>query len=292
MRMGKITRGISENGGVVVAVINSTDVVSRAEEIHKTSAVVTAALGRLLSGASLMGCSLKGDKESLTLTVRGDGPIGVMTVVSDSEGNVRGYAQNPVVELPLNNLGKLDVGRAVGKGTLSVVKDFGVGEPYVGQIELQTGEIAEDLTAYYAISEQIPTVCALGVLVNPDLSVRQAGGFLLQLLPGATEEEINLIEENLKNLKSITQMMEDGLTSEDIIHLLLKGFHPNLLDEFEVEYRCNCSKERVEKALISLGKEELLSLSKEQETTDVDCHFCKKAYSFASKDLENLSNSV
>lgn len=290
--MSKITRAISENGGIIISVIDSTAMVSEAEKIHKTSAVVTAALGRLLSGASLMGSMLKGEKESVTLNVRGDGPIGAMTVVSDSFGNTRGYASNPIVELPLNEQGKLAVGTAVGKGTLGVVKDFGTGEPYVGQIELVNGEIAQDITAYYAISEQIPTVCALGVLVNPDLSVKQAGGFLLQLLPGATEEEITQVENNINKMKSITQMMEEGLHNEDIINLALDTFHPNILDEFEVEYRCNCSKDRVEKALISLGSKELERLADEQEITEVDCHFCEKKYSYSSEEIRKLAENI
>lgn len=290
--MATITRAISQNGGVVISVIDSTSLVSRAEQIHKTSAVVTAALGRLLTGASLMGSMLKGEKETITLNVSGDGPIKGMTVVSDSLGNPRGYAVNPVVELPLNELGKLDVGGAVGKGTLGVVKDFGKGQPYVGQIELVTGEIAQDITAYYAASEQIPTVCALGVLVNPDLTVKKAGGFLLQLLPGATDEEITQVEENISKIKSVTQMMEDGLTSQDIINLALDSFSPSILDEFDVEYRCNCSKERVEKALISLGKEELKLLANEQEITDVDCHFCEKHYKYTKDDLYSLIDTI
>jgi len=289
--MGKITRALSEMGGIIVAVSDSTDVVSKAEQIHKTSAVVTAALGRLLTGASLMGSVLKGYDDTLTIKINGDGPIGSMLVTSDCFGNVKGYAHNNIVEIPLKQNGKLDVGGAVGKGILSVVKKMDGCEPFTGQVELVSGEVAEDITSYYAVSEQIPTVCALGVLVNTDLTVKKAGGFLLQLLPGTTDEEIEQIEQNLKNIKPITQMMEEGMTSKDIIDILMKGFNPNILDEFEFNYKCNCSLERVTGALRTLGKNELIDM-KNDDKTEVTCHFCDNIFNFTNEDLEKIIQSI
>ncbi len=208
-------------------------------------------------------------------------------------GNVRGTVSRPVVELPLNPYGKLDVGGAVGRdGTLTVIRDTGMKDPYVGSVPLVSGEVAEDVTAYYAASEQIPTVCALGVLVNPDLTVRAAGGFLVQLLPGALEEEIEQLEGNLKELPSVTQMLEGGMSLEQIIERVLDGFAPNILDEFPVEYRCNCSRQRVEKALLSLGNEELQEMIDEGEPVEVCCHFCEKKYNFTQEELKNLKNPI
>ena len=291
--MGRVLRAISENGGVVMTAIDSTDVVARAEQIHESSAVVTAALGRLLTAASIMGCGLKGKEQSVTLRLSGGGPAGNVIAVSDAWGKVRGTVSQPVVELPLNPYGKLDVGGAVGRdGTLTVIRDTGMKDPYVGSVPLVSGEVAEDVTAYYAASEQIPTVCALGVLVNPDLTVRAAGGFLVQLLPGALEEEIEQLEGNLKELPSVTQMLEGGMSLEQIIERVLDGFAPNILDEFPVEYRCNCSRQRVEKALLSLGNEELQEMIDEGEPVEVCCHFCERKYNFTQEELKNLKNPI
>ncbi len=291
--MGRVLRAISENGGVVMTAIDSTDVVARAEQIHESSAVITAALGRLLTAASIMGCGLKGAEQSVTLRLSGGGPAGNVIAVSDAWGNVRGTVSQAVVELPLNPYGKLDVGGAVGRdGTLTVIRDTGMKDPYVGSVPLVSGEVAEDVTAYYAASEQIPTVCALGVLVNPDLTVRASGGFLVQLLPGALEEEIERLEGNLKGLPSVTQMLEKGMSLEQIIGRVLDGFAPNILDEFPVEYRCNCSRQRVEKALLSLGNEELQEMIDEGEPVEVCCHFCEKKYSFTQEELKNLKNPI
>lgn len=287
--MDKLIRVISEDGGVVCYCIDSTEIVRRAEEIQKTSAVVTAALGRLLTAASIMGANLKSDDCSLTLRLNGGGPSGTVMAVSDAEGNVRGYAANPIVELPLNQYGKLDVAGAVGKeGTLNVMKDFGFGDPYIGQIPIVSGEIAEDITHYFATSEQIPTVCGLGVLVNPDLTVRAAGGYIIQLLPGADEECISRLEHNLDNMDPVSKMISEGLSPEEIAFRALEGFAPQVLDERKVEYRCSCSKERVERALISLGREELESMANEQEQTEVSCHFCNRNYHFSSKEIRAL----
>lgn len=287
--MGRILRAISADGSVMMCIADSSDVIAKAEQIHKTSAVVTAALGRLLTASSLMGNMLKGKDDSLTLRLSGDGLCGSLIAVSDYHGNPRGYVQNPIVELPLNSYGKLDVSGAVGKnGHLYVIRDLGFGEPYVGQAPIVSGEIAEDITSYFAISEQIPTVCALGVLVNPDLSVNCAGGYLVQLLPGAGEDTITRLENNLNGLESMTQMLSQGMSIEEICNLVLSGFEPEFLDEFQIEYCCNCDKNRVEKALISIGKEELEKIYNEDEKTEICCHFCNKKYIFSKQDILKL----
>ena len=286
--MKNLVRAITSDGCVTVIALDSTELVARAEQIHRSSAVATAALGRLLTGASLMGCVLKGRESSLTLRVRGDGPIGSMIAVSDSEGNVRGCVSQPVVELPLNAKGKLDVGGAVGQGSLFVIKDTGGKEPYVGSVPLVSGEIAEDITSYYATSEQIPTVCALGVLVNPDLTVKAAGGYIIQLLPTADEEIISMVERSLEGVHPVSQMVEEGMTPFEICQAVLREFEVEELDSARVEYRCNCSKERVEAALISLGDEELRSLAAEQTEAHIQCHFCDKEYVFTDAEIELL----
>lgn len=286
--MSKLVRMISVEGDLTVIAADTTDAVARAEQIHKTSAVTTAALGRLLTAASMMGAVLKGKDDSLTLRLSGDGPAGSVIAVSDSSGNVRGYISNPIVEIPLNIKGKLDVAGAVGtSGTLTVMKDLGLKEPYIGQVPIASGEIAEDITSYFAVSEQTPTVCALGVLVNPDLTVKAAGGFIIQLLPTAMEDTIEKVEECIKDIPSVTQMLTSGLTPEDICRRVLGKFELELLDESSPEYRCNCSKERVSKALISLGKDELEDMAKENGT-EVCCHFCDKKYNFTPDEIRNL----
>jgi len=286
--MGRIIRTISADASVVASAIDAKDIVSEIERIHKTSAVVTAALGRLTIAASLMGFGLKGENDTLTIRMNGNGPAGSLIAVSDSYGNVKSYVSNPIVEIPLNSHGKLDVAGAVGKdGTLSVVKDLGLKEPYVSQVPIISGEIAEDITNYLATSEQVPTVCALGVLVNPDLTVNQAGGYLIQLLPFAKNETIDIIERNIKNLPSVTQMFSNGITAEEIAFKVLEGLEPNVLDDFEVSYKCDCSRERIEKALISVGKSELEEMSKDINT-EVECHFCGKFYNFSSEEITAL----
>lgn len=287
--MGKTVRYISEDGAIVMVAVDSTDIVYRAEQIHKTSAVVTAALGRLLTAASLMGSMLKGKDDSVTLKLAGDGPAGSVIAVSNSSGNPRGYVQNPVVEIPLNAYGKLDVSGAVGKnGYLYVIRDLGFGEPYIGQTPIVSGEIAEDIASYYANSEQIPTVCALGVLVDRDLTVKKAGGYLIQLLPGAPEEDISALEENIRSIAPVTVMLDEGKSIDDICHIALKGFEPQLLDESMSEYRCNCSRDRVKQALVSIGREELEKLAQEQEETQIECHFCDKKYVFSKEEILDL----
>lgn len=283
--MSRIVRTISADASVVCSAVDGTDIVAEIERIHQTSAVVTAALGRLALGCSLIGFGLKDKDDSVSIKINGGGPIGSMVAVSDSFGNVKAYCDNSIVELPLKQNGKLDVGSAVGRnGTVTVIKDLGLKEPYVGQTELISGEIAEDITNYFAVSEQTPTVCALGVLVNPDLTVRRAGGFLLHLLPFAPEECIDIIEKNIAGMPSVTSMMEAGLTAEEIAMKALEGLEPNILDNFEVSYKCDCSRERTERILYSLPEKDINSLA-EDDVTEVKCHFCGKAYRFTRDEI-------
>ena len=284
--MGKIVRTLSKDGLVMCCAVDSTDAVARMEQIHKTSAVVTAAEGRLLTAASIMGTMLKSTKDSVTLRMEGDGPVGMLIAVSDGTGNVKGYVGNPIVEIPLNKQGKLDVSGAVGsEGFLYVIKDMGMKEPYIGQVPIISGEVAEDITNYYATSEQVPTVCGLGVLVNPDLTVSAAGGYLLQLLPGATDAEITQLEQNIAAMPSVTEMLHAGKTPEDMMNLAMAGFNPSVLDEREVRYQCDCSRERTEQMLLSLGRKELEKLRDEDPHCEVVCHFCHTKYEF---DLNKL----
>lgn len=286
--MGKLVRCISSDGTLTVMAADTTDIVNTAQEIHKTSAVVSAALGRLLTAACLMGSALKGKDDSVTLRINGGGPAGTILAVSDSSGNVRGYAVNPVVEIPLNDKGKLDVAGAVGTdGALTVIKDLGLKDPYVGQIPIASGEIAEDITSYFAVSEQIPTVCALGVLVNPDLTIRRAGGFIIQLLPTADDSVIDLVEKCIEGIEPVTKMLDSKMTPEEICRHVLANFELEVLDEAQPEYRCNCSRDRVSKALISMGREELSDIMKD-ERTEVCCQFCDKKYVFTPSDIAKL----
>ena len=284
--MSNLIRAISENGGVIFCAVDSTEVVCAMERIHGTSAVTSAALGRLLTAAGMMGVMLKGEDNTVTLRIKGDGPMGTLIAVANGKGEVKGYVENPIVELPPREDGKLNVGAAVGlNGTLSVIKDLGMKKPYVGQIPLVSGEIAEDITAYYATSEQTPTVCALGVLVDKDLSILKAGGYMVQLLPGATEDEISMLEKNISKMSSVTQLLLEGRSLTDMMSLALDGFTPNVLDEQCVTYTCDCSLARVQRALISLGREELEKLAQEQNKVEVECHFCDKKYEVNATDL-------
>ena len=290
--MDKLVRCISTDGTLVIMAAETTDMVEKSQQIHKTSAVTSAALGRLLTASSLMGSMLKGETESITLRINGGGPSGTVMAVSDSFGNARGYVQNPVVEIPLNEKGKLDVAGAVGTdGSLTVIKDLNLKEPYVGQIPLVSGEIAEDITSYYAISEQIPSVCALGVLVNPDLSIKAAGGFIIQLLPTALDDTIDAVERCISDIPSVTSMLCDGLTPEDICKKVLREFDLDVLDTSTPKYKCNCSRERVEAALISTGVQSLEELSAE-ENTEVCCQFCDKKYNFSGDEIKRLLQSA
>ena len=290
--MSRIVRSITADASVVCSAIDGKDIVSEIERIHKTSAVITAALGRLSMGVSLLGFGLKGQSDTLTIRINGKGPAGNLIAVSDSFGNVKSYVANPVVEIPLNSKGKLDVAGAVGRnGFISVVKDLGLKEPYSGQVPIISGEIAEDITNYLAVSEQTPSVCALGVLVDTDLSVKCAGGFLIQILPFASDDTIDIIESNIKGMSSVTQLISDGKTAEDISLMALEGLEPNVLDDFEVSYKCDCSRQRVERALISLAKSELESMTND-ENTEVCCHFCDKKYNFSSEQIKNLLKTL
>lgn len=287
--MSKLVRMISDMGDLTVIAADTTDIIARAEQIHKTSAVTSAALGRLLTAASMMGAVLKGKDDSITLRLNGGGPAGSVIAVSDSSGNVRGYVSNPVVEIPLNIKGKLDVAGAVGtQGSLTVMKDLGLKEPYIGQVPIVSGEIAEDITSYFATSEQTPTVCALGVLVNPNLTIKAAGGFIIQLLPTAAEDTIEKVEKDIADIPSVTQMLTSGMTPEDICRSVLKSFNLEILDTSAPEYRCNCSKERVAKALITLGKDELNEMALDPKT-EVSCHFCDKKYIFTPDEIKKLT---
>ena len=287
--MGKAIRCLTTDATVMAIAMDATDLVARAEQIHKTSAVVTAALGRLLTAASLMGIMLKNTEDSVTLKVNGGGPIGQLLVVSDGRGNVRGYAQNPVVEIPLKANGKLDVSGAVGTdGLLYVLRDTGAPEPYVGCTPLVSGELAEDITSYFASSEQIPTVCALGVLVNPDLTVKAAGGLIIQLLPFCPDEVIDKLEAAIATLPSMTAMLSSGLTPEDILKKALAGFEFDIIDTYDPMYRCTCSREKVAGALSTMNDEDLRSLPDADGKVETTCSFCDNVYTFTREDIEQL----
>ena len=287
--MGKLIRCITSEGAIMVSAIDSTDIVAKAEQLHKTSAVVTAALGRLLTAGAMMGNMLKGENNSITLKVDGGGPVGIITVSADYHGNVRGYATNPVVEIPLKPNGKLDVSGAVGTdGNLVVIKDLGMKDPYNGFVPLTSGEIAEDITSYYATSEQIPTVCALGVLVDRDLTVKKAGGYILQLLPFTEDEIIDKLEENLKTVRPVTKLLDEGMDIEDIVRDVLKGFDVEVIYTEEVAYKCKCSKEKVEATLKGLGEKELYEILEAQPQIDVCCNFCNTTYSYTKNDVEKI----
>ena len=271
-----MVRATAANAQIRAFACTTRETVETARASHNTSPVVTAALGRLLSAGAMMGSMLKGDDELITLQIKGDGPIGGLTVTADMNGHVKGYANVP------------DVGGAVGAGVLSVIRDMGLKDPYVGQIELQTGEIAEDLTYYFAVSEQVPSVVGLGVLMNRDNTVRQAGGFIVQLMPFAEEEMISKLEENIKNLSSVTTMLDAGKTPEGMLEVLLSEMDLEITDTLPVEFACNCSKDRVRKALISIGREELQSMIDDGETIEVNCHFCNKNYNFTVDELKQM----
>ena len=291
MKQDFLVRGMTGDGFVRIAAVQTTNMVERMRQIHKTLPLATAALGRTLTAASMMGSELKDANGSVTLQIRGNGPLGAITAVSDSRGYVRGYLQNPAANLPLRPDGHLDVGGGVGReGILTVIKDIGEGEPFSGKIELYSGEIAEDIAAYYLLSEQIPTVCALGVLVDRDQTVRCAGGYLLQLLPGAPEGLIDLLEYRVADVGSVTACLDKGMDMRQVAQELLYGMDLKLMEEQPVGYECKCSRNKVASALVSLGRDELDRLIREEEKIDVTCQFCDKIYTFTRKDLETLRN--
>lgn len=287
-----IIRATAAEGQIRAFAATTRELVEYARSAHNTSPVATAALGRLLTAGAMMGVMMKGEKDLLTIKINGDGPIGGLTVTADSKGNVKGYAYNPGVMLPPNEKGKLDVGGALGVGVLSVIKDIGLKEPYEGQTILVTSEIAEDLTYYFATSEQTPSSVALGVLMNRDNTVRQAGGFILQLLPGASEEVISALEDKLAGVSSVTSLLDEGKTPEMILEYMLGDFGLEILDRLPAAFQCNCSKERIEKALISVGRKELQDMIDDGETIEVNCHFCNKNYPVTVEGLKTLMDQA
>ena len=286
--MDKIVRATAADAQIRIFCAYTKDMVEEARKRHNTSPVCTAALGRMLTAASMMGSMLKGEKDILTLRINSDGPINGITVTADSKGYVKGFVGNPNVILPANSIGKLDVAGAVGVGFLDVIKDMGLKEPYVGQTALQTSEIAEDITYYFAASEQVASSVGLGVLMNKDNTVRQAGGFIIQLMPFASEEVISKLEQNLSNIKSVTSMLDEGIGPEKMARVICEGFDVNITDTIEVGFKCNCSKERVSKALISIGKEELSKIVNEEDSVNLHCDFCNSDYQFSKDELKEL----
>lgn len=289
--MGKITKAIDFEGNVRISFINSRDIVNTAQEIHHTSPVVTAALGRTLTITALMGSLLKEPTDNMTVYIKGDGPLGGMVTAADGAGMVKGYAYEPLVDLPLKR-GKLDVGGAIGRGSLAISRDLGLKEPYVGRVPLVTGEIGEDFTYYFAKSEQIPTAIALGVLVDTDLSAKQAGGFIVQLMPGAGEKVAAMLEENLRKLPPVTTLLEEGRTPEQIIETIAEGLSVKYLDSAEYQYRCDCSMEKITRALISMGADELKEMIEKDGKAEITCQFCPKIYRLNKEELTELYQSA
>lgn len=281
-------RATAAEGQILAFAATTRGVAESARSAHNTSPVATAALGRLLTAGAMMGATMKGEKDLLTIRMEGDGPIGGLTVTADGRGNVKGYAFQPSVMLPPNSQGKLDVGGALGIGVLSVIKDIGMKEPYVGQTILISGEIAEDLTYYYATSEQTPSSVALGVLMNKENTVRQAGGFIIQLLPGASDEIIDRLEQKLAEIPSVTAMLDQNMTPELILEEILGEYGLEVLEQMPVQFHCNCDKERVGKALISIGKKDLQEMIDEDKSIEVNCHFCNRNYEFTVDELKEL----
>lgn len=290
--MDRRIRAIAADAAIQITVVQTTSMVERARNIHKTLPLATAALGRTLTITSIMGSQLKVDDGSVTVQVRGDGPLGTIVCVADSQGYARGYLQNPAVDLPLRPDGKLNVGAGVGRGQLVVVKDIGLKEPVSGMVGLVNGEIAEDVTRYFAESEQIPSACALGVLVDTDQSVKQAGGYLVQLMPGARDSDIDRLEQNIQKAGAMTAMLDRGMTLEQIAEAILDGFTVHFLDEAEIGYRCNCSEAKVTRALISLGEGELLQMADEGKPAEITCQFCDRVYTFTPESLRALAQSA
>ena len=283
-----IVRATAANASIRAFAVTGRELVETARKAHDTSPVVTAALGRLMMGGVMMGAMLKGENDLLTLQVSGDGPIKGMTVTADAKGNVKGYAIEPQVMLPPNAAGKLDVGGAVGSGVLRVIKDMGLKEPYVGQTVLQTGEIAEDLTYYFATSEQVPSCVGLGVLMEKDNTVKQAGGFVIQLMPFTEDEVISKLEENIKKFPSVTSVLDEGKTAEEMLEILLDGLDMEITDTMPAQFYCNCDKKRVEKAIISIGKKDIEEMIAENKDIEVNCHFCNTSYTFSVEELKEM----
>ena len=283
-----IVRATAANSQIRAFAATTRELVEEARKAHNTSPIATAALGRLMTAGSIMGSMMKGEKDLLTLQIKCSGPISGLTVTADSKANVKGYAFNPNVMLPPSEQGKLDVGKALDLGVLSVIKDMGLKEPYVGQTQLVSGEIAEDLTYYFATSEQVPSSVALGVLMNKDNTVKQAGGFIIQLLPFAEEEVIDKLEKKLKEITSITALLDQNMTPEMILEHILGEFDLEILDKVPTQFYCNCDKERVEKAIVSVGRKEINDMIQDGKPIEVNCHFCNKNYTFSVEELKSI----
>lgn len=283
-----IIRATAANDQIRAFAAVTTEMVETAREHHNTSPVATAALGRLLTAGAMMGSMMKGEKDVLTLQIKAGGPLQGITVTADSQGNVKGYVGNPDVCIPANSKGKLDVAGAVGPGFLTVIKDMGLKEPYSGQVMLQTCEIAEDLTYYFATSEQVPSAVGLGVLMNKNNTVRQAGGFIVQLMPFAEEEVISRLEQNVQKINSVTNLLEEGHTPESLLEKVLEGFDVQINEKMDTHFCCNCSKERVAKALISIGRKELNEMIQEGKPIEMNCHFCNTNYNFTVEELKEI----
>lgn len=291
--MDQLIRVIAKDAPIKAMAITARDTVERARAIHDCWPVASAALGRLLMAASMMGAVMKGEEGSVTLRVRGGGPLGSLTAVSDSSGNVRGYVQNPAVDVPRKAKGKLDVGAAVGcDGDLTVIRDLGMKEPYIGSVQLVGGEIAEDIAAYFVESEQVPTACALGVLIAPDQTVQAAGGYLIQLLPGADDAVISAVERGVARLGAVSARLDGGMAPLELLREILADFELEVLETAPIEYRCYCSEERVSRALISLGKDELDKLIREQGGAELTCQFCDKVYRYSADQLRALRDGL
>ena len=283
-----IVRATAANNQIRAFAATTKETVEAARQAHNTSPVATAALGRLLTGGAMMGSMMKNDSDMLTIQIKGDGPIGGLTVTADSKGNVKGYVEHPEVMLPPNAQGKLDVAGALGIGLISVIKDMGLKEPYVGQTILQTSEIAEDLTYYFATSEQVPSSVGLGVLMEHDNTVKQAGGFIVQLMPFVDDDVVDRLDANIKKISSVTSMLDKGMTPEEILEEVLDGFEVEVKDTMPAQFYCNCTKERVEKAIISIGKKDIQEMIEDGKPIEVNCHFCGKSYEFSVEELKTL----
>ena len=286
-----IVRASLANDSVRAFAISSTHLVAEARERHRTLPVVTAALGRLLSAGAIMGSMMKGDQDIVTISLKGDGPAGYITVTADSHGHVKGFPGNPNVDIPRKYAGKLDVGAAVGRGLLTVSYDLGLKEPYSGQVEIQTGEVAEDLAYYFTVSEQLPSAVGLGVMVDTDSSVKHAGGFIVQLLPDAPEDVIELLEKKLANLEPVTTMMEQGMTPEDMLSYIFEGVDVEFTERHDVEFYCDCSKEKVKRALAAISDKDLQDIVNDDEDIEVKCYFCNTTYKFSIADIKDILSS-
>lgn len=286
-----IVRASLANDSVRAFAISSTHLVAEARERHRTLPVVTAALGRLLSAGAIMGSMMKGDQDIVTISLKGDGPAGYITVTADSHGHVKGFPGNPNVDIPRKYAGKLDVGTAVGRGLLTVSYDLGLKEPYSGQVEIQTGEVAEDLAYYFTVSEQLPSAVGLGVMVDTDSSVKHAGGFIVQLLPDAPEDVIELLEKKLANLEPVTTMMEQGMTPEEMLLHIFEGVDIEFTERHDVKFYCDCSKEKVKRALAAISDKDLQNIVNDDEDIEVKCYFCNTAYKFSIADIKDILSS-